>query len=105
MILAGPSGAGKGVTLQNLCLNLYKHGFARIYAFSPTVHLDRGIWDPVKEHVATELKQDTDKEPCFFEDWDEEKLRQLLAEHTNSIELLKQRKGVNNAIVHSCHHR
>ena len=60
MIFAGPYGAGKGVVMQNLCLNLYKHCFARIYVFSPTVHLDRGTWDPVKEYVATDLKQDTD---------------------------------------------
>ena len=58
------------------------------------MHLDRGTWDPVKEYVATELKQDTDKKPCFFEDGDEEALRKILAEHTKTIELLKQREGL-----------
>lgn len=31
---------------------------------------------------------------CFFEDWDEEKLREILAAHIKIIELLKQRHGV-----------
>lgn len=95
MSLAGPYGAGKGVVMHNWCLNLYKHCVASFYVFSPSVHLDRGTWDPVKEYVATELKQDADKEPCCCEDWAEGKLRNILAEHTKIIELLKQRKGVN----------
>ena len=93
MLLAGPSGAGKGVTLQSLLLNHYRGCFARIYFFSPTVHLDRSTWDPVKDYVRKELHIDTDKEPCFFDEWDEGVLRTILSEHTKVIQLLKERKG------------
>ena len=40
-----------------------------------------------------ELHIDTDKEICFFDEWDEGVLRTILSDHTKVIQLLKERKG------------
>ena len=40
-ILAGPSGAGKGVTMQNMILKHFRGCWKRIYVFSPTAVLDK----------------------------------------------------------------
>ena len=45
-ILLGPSGAGKGVLLQNKILDIYKGCFERVYIFSPSINVDV-TWLPV----------------------------------------------------------
>ena len=54
-IVAGPSGAGKGVVLQNLCTRLLTHNgrscFERTVVFSPTAILDKSTWGPVKTFI------------------------------------------------------
>ena len=51
-VVAAPSGSGKTVLLQSMCLDLYrtkggKSTFSRIYIFSPSVNVDP-LWKPVK---------------------------------------------------------
>ena len=36
-VLLGPSGAGKGVLLQNMILDIYRDCFERVYIFSPSI--------------------------------------------------------------------
>ena len=43
----GPSGAGKGVLVQNMILDIYKGCFERVYVFSPSINVDV-TWQPVK---------------------------------------------------------
>ena len=47
-LVLGPSGAGEGVLLQRLILDIYKDVFARIYLMSPSIHVDH-TWEPVKK--------------------------------------------------------
>ena len=81
-ILAGPSGAGKGVVLQNLCTRLFTTGgrscFERIYVFSPTAILDKSTWGPVRDFMERKMDIDLDKENCFFEDFNEDTLNKII---------------------------
>ena len=63
-LLAGPSGAGKGVTMQNLLLNHYRGAFERIYVFSPTAELDTSTWSPVWKYIQDGMGVDLQKEPA-----------------------------------------
>ena len=49
-VLLGPSGAGKGIVLQNMIMDIYDKCFERVYIFSPSVHVDQ-TWVPVKEYL------------------------------------------------------
>ena len=60
-IILGPSGAGKGVLLSNMILDIYKGCFDRIYIFSPSIDVDK-TWIPVKEYIEKSQKVDTKKE-------------------------------------------
>ena len=61
-IVAGPSGAGKGVVLQNLCTRLLTRNgrsyLERIVVFSPAAVLDKSTWGPVKEFIEQRMDQD-----------------------------------------------
>ena len=46
-IILGPSGAGKGILISNMILDIYKDCFDRIYLFSPSIEVDK-TWKPVK---------------------------------------------------------
>ena len=62
-ILCGPSGAGKGVLLSNMILDIYRDCFSRIYIFSPSINVDY-TWKPVKEYIEKCMNvQHTDEEP------------------------------------------
>ena len=73
-LVVGPSGAGKGVVLQNLCTRLFTHNgrscFERIVVFSPTAILDKSTWGPVKQFIEERMDQDLQKEPAFYEEFD-----------------------------------
>ena len=60
-IILGPSGAGKGILISNMILDIYKDCFDRIYLFSPSIEVDK-TWKPVKEYIETSLKVNPDKE-------------------------------------------
>ena len=56
-IVLGPSGAGKGVLLSNMILDIYKNCFDRIYIFSPSIDVDK-TWIPVKDYIENSQKVD-----------------------------------------------
>ena len=65
-ILLGPSGAGKGVLLSNLILDVYRNCFSRIYIFSPSIHVDY-TWQAVKQYIKSEMKvEETDTDRFFM---------------------------------------
>jgi len=91
-LLAGRSGAGKGVALQNLLLNkaLFRGCYARIHVFSPTVFLDDSTWAPVRKYIVEVLKHDEKKEGPFFHDsWDEGVVRKIIAEQQKMVDAQK----------------
>ena len=55
LILAGPSGARKGVTMQNMILKHFRFAWERCYIFRPTAVLGRRTWDPVRKHLQEDM--------------------------------------------------
>ena len=76
-IVLGPSGCGKGILLQNLILDVYKNCFERIYIWSPSIDIDQ-TWRPVKQYIEKELKVNTEKEKCFFNEYHAEDLEKII---------------------------
>ena len=89
--LVGGSGSGKSRALVSLILEQYRGCFARIYVFSPSVDIDM-TWVPVKTFVERELGVDTDKEPCFFSEWDPPQLEKIISTQYRVVELQKKAK-------------
>ncbi|HSG20480.1 MAG TPA: hypothetical protein VLA31_06890, partial [Burkholderiaceae bacterium] len=77
-----PSGGGKTTTLVSLLLGPYRRVYDAIHVFSPSVDID-SAWDPVRD-FAKGLK-----ESCFFSEWDEPALLEILAKQKA---LVKEKK-------------
>ena len=88
--LVGGSGSGKSRALVSMLLHQYRGCFSRIYVFSPSVDIDM-TWEPVKEYVENELKVNLEREPCFFEEWDLERLGKIIDEQYKLIEFQKKK--------------
>ncbi len=54
-ITSGNSGAGKGILLQSLILDVFRGGWDRVYVFSLTINSDH-TWEPVLKYIRNELK-------------------------------------------------
>ena len=84
LIAVAPGGQGKTTALVSLMLDkqFFRGAFSRIYIFSPSCGegLDP-VWDPVKKYIREDLGVDTEKEPCWFTEWDESHVKKLAAEH------------------------
>ena len=78
-IILGPSGSGKGILLQNLILDVYKNCFERIYIWSPSIDIDQ-TWRPVKQYIEKELKVNTEKEKCYFNEYAPEDLEKVITQ-------------------------
>ena len=78
-ILCAPSASGKTVLLVSMILEQYRGCFERIFVFSPSVEVD-SAWQPVKDYIRDELGVNTDREQCWWEDWDEGALRKIIAD-------------------------
>ena len=65
-LIWAPSGGGKTVLLQNMILDIYRNCFSRVYIFSPSIDVDM-TWEPAKQYLARDLKQDEKKEKYFFD--------------------------------------
>ncbi len=76
-IILGPSGSGKGILPQNLILDVYKNCFERIYIWSPSIDIDQ-TWRPVKKYIESELKVNSEKEKCFFNEYHPEDLEKVI---------------------------
>ena len=90
-IILAPSGRGKTVLLVSMLLDLYRGAFARIYVFSPSVDIDQ-TWRPVKRYVERDLGVDLDKEPCFFDTWRPEALKDILDTQAEMVAYQKKHK-------------
>ena len=88
-ILCAPSASGKTVLLVSMILSQYRGCFSRIFVFSPSVMID-SAWQPVKDYVRDELGVNTDREQCFFEDWDEAALRKIMADQKRITQKSKE---------------
>jgi hypothetical protein len=90
-IAAGPSGAGKGVTMQNLILKHFRGCWERIYVFSPTAVLDKSTWDPVRKYIQEEMGVDLRKEPAFFTEFEPAVLEGIVKKHSEVVQKQKDR--------------
>ena len=93
-LIYGPSGSGKTVLLQNLILDVYTRPngescFSRWYVFSPSIHLDH-TWVAVKDYVRNVMGVDTDKEKCFFDEYDPEALEAIIKQQFKLAETMKK---------------
>ena len=89
-ICVGPSGSGKGVALQNICINHYRGAFERIYVFSPTALSDTSTWGPVKKYLEKKVV-DLKKEQAFFEDFDVTAMQGITDRHKKIVQTQKDR--------------
>ena len=76
-ILLGPSGAGKGVLLQNMILDIYRGCFERVYIFSPSIHVDQ-TWLPVKEYLEKAINLKDDEPSLYYDNYDSESLEKII---------------------------
>ncbi|CAE7477747.1 FV3-083R [Symbiodinium natans] len=88
-ILCAPSASGKTVLLVSMILEQYRSCFERIYIFSPSVEVD-SAWQPVKDYIRDELGVNTDREQCWWEDWDEGALRKIIADQKRITQKSKE---------------
>ena len=89
-IILGPSGAGKGVLLSNMILDIYKGCFNRIFIFSPSIDVDK-TWIPVKEYIEKSQKVDLKKEKLFFDSYDAEALENIVSTQHKVAEHMKSK--------------
>ena len=64
-IILGPSGAGKGILISNMILDIYKDCFDRIYLFSPSIDVDK-TWKPVKDYIEKNIKNQSRQRKIIF---------------------------------------
>jgi len=93
-ILLGPSGSGKGVLLSNMILEIYKDCFEKIFIWSPSIVIDK-TWDSVKKYMRNELNQDNKSEKCFFDEYIESELEEVIDIQYKIIEYMKDNKMKN----------
>ena len=76
-ILLGPSGAGKGIILQNMIMDIYDKCFERVYIFSPSIHVDQ-TWVPVKEYLKKEINMKDNEPPLYYDHYDPISLEMII---------------------------
>ena len=89
-VIAGPSGCGKSNLLINMILDIYRDKFSRIFVWSPSINVDT-IWLSVKRYVEDVMQINTEKEPCFFEEFKSEGLEKKDTQH-KVVEYQKKHK-------------
>ena len=89
IVVAGPSGVGKGVLVMQLLTNpeFYRGCFERIYYFSQSANVDGNLLG-LKAYCEKELGQ---TEECLFSEFDEGFLRDLLTRQLRITQHLKKR--------------
>ena len=91
IVLSAPSNSGKTVLLVDLLTRIYRGCFERIYVFSASVDLD-SVWSVVKDYSRDTLGVPAD-EQCFFSEWDEEKLEEILSTQRDVVKFQKAEKS------------
>ncbi len=90
-LILAPSGGGKTVLLQNMILDIYRDCFSRIYIFSPSIDVDM-TWNPVKDYLKHELKQDERKERYMFDAYEPGELIKIISTQHKIAEFMKENK-------------
>ena len=94
-ILCGPSGAGKGVLLSNLILDVYRGCFSRIYIFSPSINVDYN-WLPVKQYIANDMRvSETEDDKFYYDHYDPECLERIVDVQHKIIDHMKKKQIQN----------
>ncbi|OLP92625.1 hypothetical protein AK812_SmicGene25552 [Symbiodinium microadriaticum] len=88
-ILCAPSASGKTVLLVSMILEQYRGCFERVYIMSSSIDMDPQ-WEPVKEHIRKDLGVNTDREQCWWDEWDKAALRNILAQQKKITQQSKQ---------------
>jgi len=90
-LILAPSGGGKTVLLQNMIVDIYRGCFSRIYVFSPSIDVDM-TWEPVKEYLANDLKQDEKKEKYLFDHYNPTEPPKIIDTQHKIVEFMKANK-------------
>ena len=90
-VLLGPSGAGKGIVLQNMIMDIYDKCFERVYIFSPSVHVDQ-TWVPVKEYLKKEINMKESEPPLYYDHYDPVSLEIIIDTQRKIVEHQKKQK-------------
>ena len=90
-LLLAPSGGGKTILLANMILDIYRDCFARIYIFSPSIDVDM-TWNPVKEYLENNMKQDSKREKYLFDSYDPAELMNIITTQHKIVEFMKHNK-------------
>ncbi len=72
-IMLGPSGSGKSVLLQNIIIDIQQGCFENSFVTSPPIHIDKS-WETVKHYITDVLKMNPEKEHCFMDHYDQQRL-------------------------------
>ena len=91
-LIVGPSVSGKSVLLVDFLVRLYKHAFQRVYVFSPSIFID-SAWKPVFKYVEKTLGVDSEQEQWAFDEFDDEKLKEIVSTQAAVIKEQKRQKA------------
>ena len=92
LIVAGPSGAGKGNLICSLLLDsvFFRGCFSKIYYFSPSSTVDPALI-PLKKYCEEVLGQGED-DPCVYDTWDAEVIEEILDRQTKVVAYQRKNK-------------
>jgi len=93
-LILAPSGGGKTVLLQNMILDIYRNCFSRVYIFSRSIDVDM-TWEPVKEYLARNLKQDEKKKKYLFDSYPPAELERIIDTQHRVVEFMKDNQMKN----------
>ncbi len=93
-VVLGPSGAGKGILIQNLILDVYKDLFESIYIVSPSIHVDHTNSNIIK-YLDSKMILSDDEPPLYYDHYDPEALQNIIDTQRQIIEYQKNRKIQN----------
>ena len=91
-VLLGPSGAGKGVLLQNMILDIYRDCFERVYIFSPSINVDH-TWLPVKSYLDNKISLSEDEPSLYYDTYDPESLQAIIDTQRKIVEHQKTKRS------------
>lgn len=91
-VLLGPSGAGKGVLLQNMILDIYKDCFSRIYIWSPSIHVDH-TWEPVKKYIESSIGYENDEDKFYYDHYEHKDLEKVINDQMKIITHMKNQNS------------
>ena len=91
MIISGPSGSGKGILASEILLKHHRGKYEKIYYFSASALVDDNL-NPLQKYCEEHLGQDSKKDPCLYDHWDEAVLDKILERQTAIVDYMKRKK-------------